>query len=259
MNSLKQVIVNAVIKVSSDPAYKGREYETPDDARVDFIKALIAELFPECPECVLPSDAQSSESVVVVVEHDGGGEPAKEKKKRAPKKKAEEPAAAGSGSESETVKEKKKPGPKPKAKEEPAAAGSVEEKKKPGRKPKPAAEGPVNLEKFNPTQQKKFKSVAEELKVEADKKAFHDYLNGLSKEDYNAKTFEEHARGFLSPPATTSEAQTKCARVEWPEGSGQIYFVDPETKKVYETQGSVDVMVGHMGMLQFEGMELPVA
>jgi len=254
MNSLKQVIVNAVIKVSEDPLFTGREYATSEAARSDFIKALIAELFPECPDCVLPSAVHASE------EKDGGGDPApaKETKKRAPKTKSKQPAAAGSGEpekkEEEPVKEKKKPGPKPKA----AAAGSGDEapaeKKKAGRKPKPVAEGPVNLEKFNPTQQKKFKAVADELKVEGDKKAFHDYLNGLSKEDYDAKTFEEHARTFLSPPETTAETLSKCTRVEWPEGSGKVYFVDPETMKIYETQGNVDVVVGHVGMLEFAEM-----
>jgi len=123
MNSLKQVIVTAVIKVSEDPKYGSREYATSEEARRDFIKALIAELFPECPDCVLPEDVQSP--AVVVAEADGGGEPVKEKKKRAPKKKAEAPAAPvvaevaaveapAAVAEAAPVKEKKKRAPKKK-------------------------------------------------------------------------------------------------------------------------------------------------
>ena len=276
MNSLKQVIVNAVVKVTTDPLYAAREYATSQDARADFIKALIAELFPECPDCVLPSAVHASEVVVVVEEVDGGG-PVKEKKKRAPKKKEEAVAEAETKQEAVVPavviaeaepekKEKKKPGPKPKAKAaEPAAAGAeqpaaeepVKEKKKPGPKPKPKAEGPVNLEKLNPTQTKKLKSIADELKVEADKKAFHEYLNSLPKEEYDAKTFDDHARAFLAPaPAAEEPVLTKCAKVEW---KGTVYLVDPETKKVYAPRGTINEHVGHVGMLEFEGLEIPTA
>ena len=77
MNSIKQVIVNAVYKVSEDPQYANKDYPTPQDARADFIKSLIAELFPDNP-----SVPESTYVAPVVVA---------EKKKRAPKaKKVEE-------------------------------------------------------------------------------------------------------------------------------------------------------------------------
>jgi len=290
MNSLKQVIITAFIKVSSDPMYAGREYASADAARDDFIKALIAELFPECPDCVLPSAVQASE-VVVVEEADGGGpkvetlpervakrklskeEKEAEKKAKEEAKKAKEEAKEAEKKAKEETKEKKKPGPKPKAVVEapvevpaaapvevPVAEAPVKEKKKPGPKPKVKADGPVNLEKLNPTQTKKLKSIAEELKVEADKKAFHDYLNSLPKEEYDAKTFDDHARAYLTPVRVVEEpVLTKCARVEWPEGSGVTYLVDPETKKVYKPNGSVNEYKGDAGMLEFEGLEIPAA
>ena len=251
MNSLKQVIVNAVIKVSTEPEYAGREYATSDEARADFIKALIAELFPECPDCVLPSAVQASEV-------DGGGpkmEAEKPKKKRAPK--AEAPAAAGAG---EPVAEKKKAGRKPKA-EAPAAAGAgepVAEKKKPGRKPKAPTEGSSNLDKWNPSQTNRFKAIAKELKIDGDKKAFQDYVNAMSKEEFDANTFDEHIRNHLSTQIQNDVIHdlTKCARVEW---QGKEYLVDPETKKVYRPDGDVNTHVGHVGMLEFEGLEIPSA
>ncbi len=253
MNSLKQVIVNAVVKVSTDPVYKGREYETPEEARLDFIKALIAELFPECPECVLPSTVQVSEA-------DGGGpkaEPEKPKKKRAPK--AEAPAAAGAAAEAPV--EKKKAGRKPKA-EAPAAAGAAAEtpveKKKGGRKPKAVAEGDLNLPKWNPSDTNRFKAIAKEMKVDVDKKAFQDYVNAMSKEEFNTKTLDEHIREHLSSRARNDIVHdlTKCARVEW---QGTEYLVDPVTKKVYRPDGDVNTHVGHVGMLEFDGLEIPSA
>lgn len=48
-SALKQVIVNAIAKVSTDPVYAGREYANPEEARHDFTKALIEVLFPENP------------------------------------------------------------------------------------------------------------------------------------------------------------------------------------------------------------------
>jgi hypothetical protein len=35
------------------------------------------------------------------------------------------------------------------------------------------------------------------------------------------------------------------------------YWVDPETKKVYSTNGPVDEHIGHVGMLEFADMEIP--
>lgn len=58
MASLKQLIVNAVIKVSQENPALNVEGQLPfEEARDDFIRMLIKELFPECPDVVLPTDS----------------------------------------------------------------------------------------------------------------------------------------------------------------------------------------------------------
>ena len=242
MNSLKQVIVNAIMKVSADPAYAGREYPTSEEARRDFIVALIAELFPECPECVFPSDVQSSGNVDVNAEGGGPVAPAKEKKKRAPKK---APVV-----EEKTVEEKT-----PAVVEVPVTEAAPEKKK---RAPKAKAADAVNHpKKLNKTEENKVKKLAKELKVEAKDEDVLTYLNGLSAEDYAAKSFDEHVRTFLTPPKETAPVEAVAKRGLLVDFKGKDYWIDPATKKVYETNGSVDEHIGHVGMLEFAEMEIP--
>jgi len=276
MNSLKQVIVSAVIKVSTDPKYEGKEYGTSEEARRDFIKALIAELFPECPDCMIPGDVQSpAAEVVVEVPVIAEAAPVKEKKKRAPKKKEEaaevvapvEEAVVVVVSEEAPVKEKKKRAPKKKA-DAPAeevavveaapveAPAAAPEKKKRG--PKAKAEGAAvnHPKKLNKTEENKVKKIATELKVEAKDDDVLAYLNGLSAEEYAAKAFDEHVRTFLTPAETVVEEKV-AKRGLLVEFKGKDYWVDPETKKVYATNGPVDEHIGDVGMMEYEEMEIP--
>ncbi len=220
MYSLKQTIIDAVLRVTADAKYANREYETAEAARTDFVKALIAELFPECPD--MPG--QKAESVEIPVL---------------------EQAMAKL-----TIEEK------------PAEPKFVKQRVKPGPKPKPKPEGPVNIEKLNPTQTKKLKAASEEAKVEPDKKAFLAYLNGLTSEEFDDKKFEDHIKDFLAPkPAVEEEEEEKpklaaipCIETEF---EGETYFVDPKTKKVYKNEGEVDVYVGDVGLAKFADMEVP--
>lgn len=211
MSSLKQTIINAVLKVTSDPKYEGKQYETPEAARDDFAKALIAELFPESPEMPTQTKTESVEMPVL------------------------EEAMANMTLE-EPKKEKKKPGPKPKSK----------------------PEGSSNIEKLNPTQTKKLKIASEELKVDMDKKGFLAYLNGLTSEEFDDKKFEDHIKDFLNPPKPEPEkpknAELELVSVEFED---EEYWVDPKTKKVYKTEGNVDVHVGDIGLAKFADMEIP--
>ena len=237
MNSLKQTIVNAVLRVTMDPKYKDRNYETPEEARNDFVKALIAELFPESPE--MP----------------GGGAV----------EKVEVPVLPASPK----PVEKKKPGRKPKveavAEEEKKEAVAEEQKKepvrqraKPGPKPKAKPEGPVNLEKLNPTQSKKLKAANVE-----DKKAFLAYINALAPEFYNdpTKTFEDHVKNYVASrlPVEPDSPKTLVAEVETVEVEfeGETYYVDPATKKVYKETGAVSEYVGDVGLAKFADMKVP--
>jgi hypothetical protein len=270
MNSLKQVIINAVVKVSTDPKYEGKEYGTSEEARRDFIKALIAELFPECPDCVIPGDVQSPAVVAVAEEKDGGGpvgESGKEKKKRAPKKKEAEAvvedAAPAAEAVAEAAPEKKKRAPKKKETEAVVEAEAVvevvaeaaPEKKKRGPKAKAETAAVNHPKKLNKTEENKIKGIAKELKVEGDVDVLA-YLNGLSAEEYAAKSFEEHVRALLTPKETAVE-ETVAKRGLLVEFKDKDYWVDPETKKVYSTNGPVDEHIGHVGMLEFADMEIP--
>lgn len=211
-SSLKQTIVDAALRVFHDPKYADTEFKTPEDARDEFIKALIAELFPECPE--MPALKKESESVEIPVLEE----------------------AMAKLSLEEKPKEKKKPGPKA--------------------KPKP--EGPVNIEKLNPTQTKKLKAACEELKVEMDKKAFLAYLNGLTNEEFDDKKFEDHIKDFLTPKPAEPKEEPKTAQLELEvvEFEGEEYLVDPNTKKVYKENGEVCEHVGDVGLAKFADMEI---
>jgi hypothetical protein len=127
----------------------------------------------------------------------------------------------------------KKKGGRPK-KEKDAAAGEKEKK---------------NLEKINPTQKKAMKKINDDV----DAKDFLAYVNGLSEDEYKSKTFEDHVRAFVEP-----KKEDVQERVLLPvQFKGKEYFVDPETKKVYEAGDDVDKLVGHVGMLAFKDMVVP--
>jgi hypothetical protein len=197
-SSLKQTIVDAALRVFHDPKYAEIEFKTAQVAREEFVKALIAELFPESPD--MPNKKEEVEIPML------------------------EEAMANLSIE-DKPKEKKKPGPKP--------------------KPKP--EGPVNIEKLNPTQTKKLKAASEG----ADKKAFLAYLNGLSQEEFDNKKFEDHINDFLTPKPKTVE--TELLEVEFED---ETYLVDPNTKKVYKENGPVCEHVGDVGLAKFADMEI---
>lgn len=190
-------------------------------------------------------------------------------KTKTPKKKEETPAAAVAPAEEtkEEVKEKK-----PRAKKAPAPhptpADPVEEtkedvkEKKPRAKkaPAPAPAGEANFDKFTPTETKKLKAIATELKVDADKKQVVAYLNALSKEDFHGKKLEEHFRDALTPtaapPAEEAPAgERECLEIEF---KGKTYIVDPETKRVYVEKGvGLNVYVGHVGAGDFADLVIP--
>lgn len=211
MSSLKQTVIDAVLRVTNDSKYRNREYETPNAAREDFVKALIAELFPESPD--MPGAKIESVEIPVLEE----------------------------AMSKLTLDEKPKP---------------VRQHAKPGPKPKPKPEGPVNIEKLNPTQTKKLKAASEESGAALDKKAFLAYLNGLTSEQFDDKKFEDHIKDFLAPaPAEKpAVAQLELVAVDF---DGQEYLVDPTSKKVYKENGPVCEHVGDVGLAKFADMEIP--
>jgi hypothetical protein len=152
---------------------------------------------------------------------------------------------------------KKKPGRKPKSSvttaspapaEAPAPAPATEEKpakKKPGPKPKPK-----DAIKINAALAKKAKEIAGEA---YDKKKLETYLNGLGKEVYDTKSFEEHVKEFY-----TKKEEEKVVEIDMQEQEfeGKTYLVDPATKRVYEEVNNVPVPVGYVGMGKFESLKV---
>jgi chemotaxis protein histidine kinase CheA len=319
MSSIKQLIVNAIIKVSGENPTLNREGEpSAEEARDAFIKALLAELFPEdpavpaatpkktkkskktpepAPEAAPATEAptesvaevpveapkktasakktkKTGEVVPVVVEKvdaEPAAEPAAEtpsKKKRAPmteeakaamkakreatlaaKKAAAEAAAAGAGGQPELEEGEIIPTPPKKEKKE--------------KKVKPAED--ANLAKIDPTWRKHLKHAdkdhAKELEPELLK-----FLNALSKEDFNAKKAEEHVADFVASrkPAAAEDDGKVEADLIVVDFNGKEYFVNPETKRVYEGEGVCDAEgnwtnykgVGYVGMAAFAEMKL---
>jgi hypothetical protein len=265
MSSLKQVIVNAIVKISQEqPETAWKSFE---DARSDFIRQLLAELFPENaavpPSTYIARSAEVPEVVLPVVPVSTGTlvaeEPKVEKKKPAAKK----PAAK-----------------KPKVEEKPKVADMevdaiteqvkvlviepVPEKKKPGPKPK-KEKAPTNVD-ASPTFNKKFKAICDELKVEANKKATIDALNKLTPEEFNAagKKLEDHLRDILRPKPVVTDASRQEAHEEAMkelEGTvvdfeGKEYVVDADNA-VYQQVDGAYKRVGYVGLAAFKSMVVP--
>lgn len=233
MASIKQAIVNAIIKVTQEnPALNVDGQAQFEEARDDFIRLLMKELFPESPGVVLPTDADK----VTIPTPD--------------------PVDALT-EQVKTLKiepEKKKPAPrKPKAKKE---------------------EAPVNLAKLDATQSKQLTAVAKQMKVKADKKAFLEYINKLTPEEYNAEgmKLEDHMRKFMTPTPTATpepvvekkEEETQPTELVQVEFEGEDYYVEEVSKRVYRPVGEWKddqpagwEKVGYVGMSNFKDMVIP--
>jgi len=115
-----------------------------------------------------------------------------------------------------------------------------------------------NLEKLNPTQDKLWKKVAAESKVELTddhKKRFLAHINELDNTEYNTKKLETWMSEFFAPKEEPKTAEVEMFVVEY---KGKEYFVD-ENEDVYETIPGTDVekKVGKMGMAYFKDMKMP--
>lgn len=224
-------------------AVEFKKYHVEDDEVVNnLLTDIFKTLFPHNPALVDVTKVDIVEVPIVppaaaeAVALPASPKPVKEKKPRA--KKEKEPvavaesvvanAAAGSASAAEPEKEKPKKAPA-KAKKEKSEA--------------------QNLDKLNPTQKKVLK------KENADPKAFLEFVNAMSEEEYRAKAFEEHVQNFGKPKEVVEEMVDK-ELIEVP-FNGKMYCVDPETKKVYVEDGDVANLVGHVGMLEFKDMVVP--
>ena len=114
-----------------------------------------------------------------------------------------------------------------------------------------------NLEKLNATQEKLWKKVAAEAKIDLTddhKERFLAHLNDIDKTEYNTKKLETWMSEFFAPKETKTEEKAMFG-VEY---KGKDYFVD-DNGDVYETIPGTDVdkKVGKVGMAYFADMEMP--
>ena len=116
-----------------------------------------------------------------------------------------------------------------------------------------------NLEKLNATQDKTWKKVAADAKVELTddhKKRFIIEMNELDNAVYNTKKLETWMTEFFTP----KETEVKTADVEMfaVDYKDKEYFIDDDGN-VYEPIDGTDIpkKVGKVGMAYFAGLEMP--
>jgi hypothetical protein len=124
---------------------------------------------------------------------------------------------------------------------------------------KAAPENP-NLAKIDPTWRKHLKAADKEHAKELEPELLK-YVNALTNEAFNAKTSEAHVTDFV---ASRSDGKVE-AELEIVEFNGKDYYVNPETKRVYEGEGVYDeatqtwtnyLAVGYVGMSTFTHMKM---
>jgi hypothetical protein len=236
----------------------------------ELTRDVFAILFPRTTESGVPTPVAEVVKLPTVEE-----DAAKTKKKPGPKPKLDEngnplpkkprakkAAGGGGGGGTDSETESVPAVAPPKEEDVKEVAVPAEKVKKPrAKKVADTPEGPLNFDKFTPTDTKKLKAIATELSVEVDKKALLAYMNALSKEDFNAKTSEAHFRDFLTPKPAAAEPESvaeerECFVIEF---KGKTYNVDPESKRVYEERNDANVFVGYVGAGEFVGMKIPDA
>jgi hypothetical protein len=228
-HNIKQAITAAV------KAVEFKKYHVEADEVVDNLLAdIFKTLFPNNPALVDVTKVEMVEVPIVPAAAEAVVLPA------SPAKPAKKPRA-----------KKEKPAPEPVPEVVPgagAAAASADAAPKKGKAKKEKAV--QNLDKVNPTQKKVL------TKAGADPKEFLEYVNALTEEEYKAKTFEEHVQNFGKPKVVEEEFVDK-ELIEVP-FDGKVYLVDAATKtKVYEEDGDVAKLIGHIDMPRFKGMVVP--
>ena len=196
-------------------------------------------------------------------------EKAEKEAKAAEAKAAKEQKAAEAKAAKEAKAAAKPKGPKPKESAEPPAPAPAPAPAEPpapapaepkAAKPKPAkAKFVGNLEKLNPTQEKLWKKVAAESKVELTddhKKQFLAHINELDNTEYNTKKLETWMSEFFAPKEEPKTAEVEMFQVPY---KGKEYLVDVEGNVYEETTGDcpVEKKIGKVGMAYFKDMEMP--
>jgi glucan-binding YG repeat protein len=204
-------------------------------------------------------------------------EAAKEAKVKSPKKSPEEKAAekeaAKAAKEAEkaaakAAKEAEKEAAKAAKEAEKEAAKAAKEAEKEAKKAAkvalPASPKPVgNIPKIDPTWRKLLKEADKEHAKELEPELLK-YLNSMDNAAFNDKPARQHVADFIATRQPVAEPVEPAGPVdlEVVEFNGQDYYVNPETKRVYEgvmsEDGELKITrpVGYVGMADFKDMVL---
>jgi hypothetical protein len=254
--SIKQLIISAIIKVSEEnPLLNHEDPKTAIESRDQFIQLLMNELFPE-------AELESTHITVPVVPAPVATEvpvpapvavPAEvptPTKKRGPM--TEEAKAA--------MKAKKAANAAKKAEPTAPAPAPVEPAKEKKPRKKPVATDNANLAKIDPTWRNHLKAADKDHAKELEPQLL-EYVNSLSNEEFHAKTTEAHVADFVAS-RSDGKVETDTNIVEF---NGKDYYVNPETKRVYEGEGVYNEStqewtnykpVGYVGMAAFTEMKM---
>ena len=298
--SLKQLIISSIIKVSEEnPLLNHDDPKTAIESRNHFIQLLMNELFPEAevetthitvPVVPVPAPVQAEADTptkkrgpmteeakaamkakkaanaakkaetpipIVPVPVEAAVEADTPTKKRGPMTEEAKAAmkakkAANAAKKAETPVEAPVEAPAPVATEAPA------KEKKPRKKA--AAPENANLAKIDPTWRKHLKAADKDHAKELEPQLL-EYVNNLTNEDFHAKTTEAHVADFV---ASRSDGKVE-AELTVIEFEGKDYYVNPETKRVYEGEGMWTKStqewtnykpVGYVGMAAFTEMKM---
>lgn len=256
--SLKQLIISAIIKVSEEnPLLNHEDPKTAIESRDQFIQLLMNELFPE-------AELESTHITVPVVPAPVATEvpapapapadPPTPTKKRVPMTE-EAKAAMKAKKAANAAKKAETPVPV----EAPVVVEAPAKEKKPRAK-KAAVPENANLAKIDPTWRKHLKAADKEHAKELEPQLL-EYVNSLTNEEFHAKTTEAHVADFVAS-RSDGKVEAELTEVDF---NGKTYFVNPETKRVYEGEGMYNEStqewtnykrVGVVGMAAFAEMKM---
>ena len=254
---IKDRLTEAIIKVSGEnPAFDREGELTAEEARDSFIALLMAELFPE------HGNEQAVVVVPVVEPEPVVQSPVKKltKEEKAEAKAAKEAAKAEAKAAKEAEKLAKA---EAKAAEKAAKAEAKAAKKSPKAADVelPASPKVSNVPKIDPTWRKLLKEADKEHAKELEPELLK-YLNSIANAVFNDKPARQHVAEFLAARRPVEAEPSAAVDLDVVEFNGKDYYVNPETKRVYEgvmdSEGNLTVTkpVGYVGMAEFKDMEL---
>jgi hypothetical protein len=143
---------------------------------------------------------------------------------------------------------------------EPVVVEAPPAKEKKPRAKKAAVSENANLAKIDPTWRKHLKAADKEHAKELEPQLL-EYVNSLTNEEFHAKTTEAHVADFVAS-RSDGKVEAELTEVDF---EGKTYFVNPETKRVYEGEGVYNEStqewtnykrVGVVGMAAFAEMKM---